>query len=550
MSQTPSPTAAPQVSDHVATLWVNRWIVLAIVGVFMLGAFGYAQMQETTYSASADVLVGAATLGTSGPSLDLDTETDIANSLAVAQVAYDSLTPRVDSVQAVHKALSVRPVSAGRVLTFTFHGSTAKLAEAGAKASAAAYLSYRGSQIDAALNDQRDRLKGVLDYLDGQQNGLERTMASNPKDSPAWVAARGDLDAVLAHKDEVGRQLADNGAANRTAGTLVGTVSPAKATSPSVVALMTAAALMGLLLGGTIAFGLEGIRGRVRGSHEIEDVFGAPVLGVVPMVRDAPRDDPRKALEMETDSESPVAEAFRVLRSSVLRLSGEDARVLLVTSGAAGEGKSTTAANLAVRIAGSGKQVLLVDADLRRPSLHRYFGIGNRNGLRHLLQDGTRGLPISITGIAGLAVIAAGPATAASADHFEAGSFRAVIDRLRPLADYIVIDAPPVFVSDTVLMAPVVDGIVFVADAQKTTQRSLARSRDLLDRLGLRATGIVLNKYQGGPGSEFGYRPYRYEKKEGRSPAAVDVEGGRPKRGTRRTRGRGDDSPGLREAIS
>jgi capsular exopolysaccharide synthesis family protein len=549
VSRPPSAPASPQVSDHVATLWANRWIVLTVVAVFVLGAFGFSRTQKASFSATQDVLVGSGAL-TSTDVPDLETEADLASSGAVAELALRTLEPEVARVQDVQKALTVKRASEGRVLAFTYQAPTAPLAVAGARASAAAYLQYRELQIVEALDADRDNLQRVREFQLDRLARLNQIIGSATPGSPEATDARFERVSVQARLDQLGRDLAENGAADRSAGQMVGPTSQARRASTPLVAVLLAGGIMGLLLGSLLAYGLEGLRGRVRSSREIESVFGSPVLGVVPLVRDAPREDLRKALAIETDTESPVAEAFRVLRSSVLRLAGEDARVLLVTSGAAGEGKSTTAANLAVRIAGSGKQVVLVDADLRRPSIHRYFGVGNRNGLRHLLQDETRGLPISITGFPGLAVISSGPATAASADHFEADSFRRVLDRLRPLADYIVIDAPPVFVSDTVLMAPVVDGIVFVADAGRLTNRSLARSRDLLDRLGLRATGIVLNKYQGGPGSEFGYRPYRYDKKADRSTAAVDNEADRPKRGSRRTRSRGDETPGLREATS
>jgi tyrosine-protein kinase len=549
MSRPPSAPASPQVSDHIATLWANRWIVLAFVAVFVLGAFGFARMQAPSYFASQDVLVGSGALtGSAVP--DLETEADLASSGAVAELTFQTLEPRV-TVEDVQKALSVKRASEGRVLTFTYHATAPRLAEAGARAAAAAYLQYREERIIASLDTERENLQRVREFQLDRLERLNQIIGTAPPGSPEATDAKFERDSVQARLDQLGRDLAENGAADRSAGQMVGPTSPARQSSAPLVAILLAGAIMGLLLGSLLAYLLEGVRGRIRSSREIESAFGSPVLGVVPLVRDAPSEDLRKALAIETDSESPVAEAFRVLRSSVLRHAGEDARVLLVTSGAAGEGKSTTAANLAVRIAGSGKQVVLVDADLRRPSIHRYFGVGNRNGLRHLLQDETRGLPISITGFPGLAVISSGPATASSADHFEADSFRRVIDRLRPLADYIVIDAPPVFVSDTVLMAPVVDGIVFVADAGRLTNRTLARSRDLLERLGLTATGIVLNKYQGGPGSEFGYRPYRYDKKADRSTATVNDQAGRPRRGgSRRTRSRGDEAPGLREATS
>ena len=268
---------------------------------------------------------------------------------------------------------------------------------------------------------------------------------------------------------------------------------------------VVAGGLLGFLLGLILAFILEGLSGRVRDSKEVERDLGTPVLGSVPMFREA-----KGALVSRDDPATAAAEAFRMLRSALLYRAQEDTRVIMVTSGGIGDGKSITAANLAVTLAQADKKVILVSADLRRPSLHEYFDVATDKGLAQALTNGGHP-PVIATGVENLALIPSGPPVEASAHLFETSAFPAMIRTCRDQADFVIVDAPPLAISDPLLMAPYMDGVMLVVDASQATRGGLERIRDMLGRIGFTPFGAVINRQRS---SESDYRPgdhYRYQ---------------------------------------
>lgn len=199
------------------------------------------------------------------------------------------------------------------------------------------------------------------------------------------------------------------------------------------------------------------------------------------------------------DPRSPAAEAYRALRTNI-QFSSLDRklRTLLVTSTAPDEGKTTTIANLAVTMAQAEQRVILVDCDLRRPSLHKLFGVPNEQGLTTLmLQEGGR-IPAQPTEVPGLLVLTSGPPPPRPADVLGSRRMEAVIDYLRQHADVVLFDTPPVTaVTDAAVLATKVDGVLLVFRAG-TTKRDRAReSRRLLDKVNANIVGVVLTDLKG-----------------------------------------------------
>lgn len=199
------------------------------------------------------------------------------------------------------------------------------------------------------------------------------------------------------------------------------------------------------------------------------------------------------------DPRSPAAEAYRALRTNI-QFSSLDRklRTLLATSSAPNEGKTTTIANLAVTMAQSEQRVILVDCDLRRPTLHTLFGLPNEQGLTTLmLQEGGR-IPAQPTEVPGLLVLTSGPQPPRPADVLGSRRMEAVIDYLRQHADVVLFDTPPVTaVTDAAVLATKVDGVLLVFRAG-TTKRDRAReSRRLLDKVNANIVGVVLTDLKG-----------------------------------------------------
>lgn len=199
------------------------------------------------------------------------------------------------------------------------------------------------------------------------------------------------------------------------------------------------------------------------------------------------------------DPRSPAAEAYRTLRTNI-RFSSLDKplQTLLATSTAPDEGKSTTLANLAITMAQAEQRVLLVDCDLRRPTLHTLFGLPNESGLTNLiLAEVDEPLPVQETGVPGLHLLTSGPLPPRPADILGSRRMENVIARLRSEADVILFDTPPVIaVTDAAVLAAKVDGVLLVLQAGRTRRDRARQARQILEKVKANIIGVVLNNAQ------------------------------------------------------
>jgi capsular exopolysaccharide synthesis family protein len=196
------------------------------------------------------------------------------------------------------------------------------------------------------------------------------------------------------------------------------------------------------------------------------------------------------------DPGSAAAEAYRTLRTNILFSSlDRPLHTLLVTSTAPDEGKSTTLANLAVTMAQAEQRVLMVDCDLRRPSLHTLFGLPNERGLTTaILEQGDGPMPVQPTLVPGLSLLTSGPLPPRPADLLGSRRMGALLERMRADADIVLFDTPPVVaVTDAAALAPRVDGVLLVLQAGHTRRDRAREARRLLDKVKANIVGVVLN---------------------------------------------------------
>ncbi len=195
-----------------------------------------------------------------------------------------------------------------------------------------------------------------------------------------------------------------------------------------------------------------------------------------------------------TDPRSPVSESYRTLRTN-LSFSSLDKplRTLVITSAAPDEGKSTTAANLAVTMAQGGKKTILVDCDLRRPSLHTIFGKSAEPGLTNMLLDENSSPPLQKTEVENLHLLASGAKPPNPADLLGSNKLDIVIERLLESADIILFDAPPVIaVTDAAVLGSKVDGVLLVVKAGKTRRDHAERAKETLEKANVHIIGVTL----------------------------------------------------------
>ncbi len=262
----------------------------------------------------------------------------------------------------------------------------------------------------------------------------------------------------------------------------------------------------GIVFGVALAFVVENVDSSIRTPEDIETYCSLPSLGIIPSV--AASDQPlRKALARETPHfmlpvtmehrSSGTAEAFRALRTSLMLSSpGSPPQVILVTSAMMQEGKSFISINLAVVLAQTGQQVLLVDSDMRRPAVNKYLGIPMNHGLSACLagSEGPMDMVVKIEQIPDLYVVPAGRVPPYPSEMLGSEALSQLVQRWRKEFRYIVIDTPPVLaVTDAVVSARVADVVVLVARSEKTRRQSLSRARDLLKKVHANIAGVVVN---------------------------------------------------------
>ena len=194
------------------------------------------------------------------------------------------------------------------------------------------------------------------------------------------------------------------------------------------------------------------------------------------------------------DPRSPAAEAYRTLRTNIQFSSlDKPLRTILATSTAADEGKSTTIANLAVTMAQAEQQVILVDCDLRRPTLHTLFDVPNRDGLTSMMLQESEQPPLQQTEVQGLMLLPSGPLPPRPADILGSRRMEAVIATLLQHADIVLFDTPPInAVTDAAVLATKVDGVLLVFRAGNTRRDRARDARRLLEKVNAHIVGVVL----------------------------------------------------------
>jgi succinoglycan biosynthesis transport protein ExoP len=279
---------------------------------------------------------------------------------------------------------------------------------------------------------------------------------------------------------------------------------------PNIPRNLSFAFMLGLTSGVGLAFLLEGLDNTVRTTEQAQMISGLPPLGMIPLGSRTAREganskrlviasSSKEAVELITQvrPQSQMAESYRALRTSLLLSNlGAPPKVIMVTSALPQEGKTTTSINCAVVLAQKGIRVLLIDADLRRPSIHKTLGMGPRSGLSNVL-TGSSTLENAITRspiLPNLDVLPAGTPPPNPAELLASVNMRDVLQELRGHYDHIVVDTPPTLsVTDAVVLSPRADAIVLVIRSGQTTKQALRRSRDILTQVNAKVSGVLLN---------------------------------------------------------
>ncbi len=362
-----------------------------------------------------------------------------------------------------------------------------------------AHLARINAQIDDVVEAALNSLQTLIDNDQAQLTLInERFDQLKREDNEAilkyrpYMRAKKDLDTHLKMREAMVLQLTQeniNAAISKQSSVEV--IEPGfpglRPVKPRKTLNIALGAVAGLLLGVGLAFFIEYLDTSVKTIDDVEQALGAPVLGVIPQnVSNLLKDGP----------ESPHAEAYRVLRTNLL-FSRKDPnlRTITVVSGGAGEGKSTTIFNLAAVFAQQGSRVLIVDSDLRRPSLHKLFNVTNNLGLTNfLLKQNKLEEVVQTTSIPTLDFLPSGKLPSSSMGILNSGAMRAFIEEAKSRYDFVFFDSPPIMgVSDAAVLASEVDLAVLVVQYRKYPQQMTLRAKQMVEKVGGRLMGVVLN---------------------------------------------------------
>jgi capsular exopolysaccharide synthesis family protein len=259
---------------------------------------------------------------------------------------------------------------------------------------------------------------------------------------------------------------------------------PAK---PNKTLNITLGLIFGLIMGVGLAFFIEYLDTSVKTIDDVERTFQAPVLGVIPQ---------NIGYLLEEGAESKHAEAYRVLRTNLLfSRKGENLNTIVIVSAGAGEGKSTTTINLSTVFAQAGNRVLIVDSDLRRPTLHKLFKVANNLGLtNYLLKQNTVVEVVQTTSVPNLDFMASGKLPSSSMGILGSAQMKELIAELKQRYDFIFFDSPPILgVSDASILASEVDLVMQVIQYRRYPQPMTIRAKQMIEKVGGNFVGMVLN---------------------------------------------------------
>jgi len=278
------------------------------------------------------------------------------------------------------------------------------------------------------------------------------------------------------------------------------------------------AAIVGAMIALGVAFLIEYLDDTIKTPDDVRETLGLATLGAITRITSEKHSD---KLITAFESKSPVAEAYRVLRTNI-QFSSVDKplRALLITSPNPTEGKSTTAANLAVVMAQAGHRVIVVDTDLRRPIMHRLFRLPNNVGLTTALLPNppqVDGL-LQATAVENLAVLTSGQLPPNPSELLGSERMRQLIEHLKSQADMIIFDSPPALaVADAAVLGSQVDGVVLVVDSGSTRRDLALRAVETLQKVGANLLGVALNRLTPRSGGYYYYYYYYYYSGEGYS---------------------------------
>ncbi|NTV99685.1 MAG: polysaccharide biosynthesis tyrosine autokinase [Oscillochloris sp.] len=517
-----------ELRQYTAMLW--RWLWLLLLCGLCAGSVAYFvnKNMAPVYAASTTLQINPARIGVSSDYNALLSSNLVAKTYAellrkrpvleavVANLALD-VTP-----EDLADRVKISVVRDTQLIQLTVEDLDPQRAADIANEVVAVFSRQNQEQQTGRYTDAKNSLEQEMAQL---QLNIDETQASLDRLQPGTtekLVEQSRLQALLAQYRTsyatLFKSLADVRLAEVQTTDTVAVVEPARAEPEPIRPRTTTNTVLflviGVLLAGGVALLIEYLDDTIRSSEEASTLLNTPTLAAIGRIDE--REVPDRLVMLGNSARSLNAEAYVSLRVN-LEFASVDrpAQTILVTSAGPGEGKSITAANLALAIAQAGRRVILVDTDLRRPSLHKIFGLPNERGVTTALlrQGGDMSDHLLIRkGLSNLYLMPSGPIPPNPSELLGSQRMAALIEALKGEADVVVFDSPPLLaVVDAALLARACDATLLVVLARQTRCSALKRAGEQLAQSGAHLAGILLNKVRAGSGGYGSYYYYRYD---------------------------------------
>ena len=530
-----------ELKDYINVLINRRWIIVGTVAVVLAVTLILTFLQAPIYqsqveilsevsSASESVLGSFFTAALFDPDRYIQTQTEIIKTDTMAQAVEDALQlkyeenarlrqegedvyipDQIPTASELGSMVDVQQKERTNIFDIVITNTDRLLARDVAQAYAEEYIASRQlaaiRQISEARREVWNRIQEVEDEIGQAVEQAKQYTAGNVPTEVLNEAQRAVNLWVSLYEKYITLRIAES--LEQRGLEIVQPAKPGAKTSPRPTRNAVLAVFLGLILGVGLAFLVEYLDDTLHTREDFEKYYDTSIIGEIPHVE--AENLPQNHIIYFEMPQHPAVEGYRTLRTNLqfLNLDGKT-RTILFTSAGPEEGKSTVMVNLGAALSEMGKKVLLIEADLRKPVLDKYFKVSPGKGISGVL-TGNVSLEEAVqpTGYNNLYVMVAGVKPPNPAELVASEAMRSVLDSVRGFADFVLIDSPPVLAaSDAMALAPMMDGIIVMASYSKAVRDDARRTTELLRKVDARILGLVINNISAA--TRYGYYHYYY----------------------------------------